>query len=156
MLAQDHHRSLCGHPHIGRAGRQQTGESARWLLVVDVASMRKSDHDDKQYVVLDGVDDPVIAHAHTQPRATLKHSAPGGRGSWASNAIASSTRRRIWGSSLRRARTAAGAKLDAVGAHSQPRSTLTCAQGMFGPASAIASSKGATSSASSKAVISCS
>ena len=46
------------------------------------------------------------------------------------------------------------AQLDAVFAHSQPRSAFACSQGMLGPSSAIATSNAATSSASSRAAIS--
>ncbi len=126
------------------------------LLVVDVASVPKADDDDQQHVVLDGVDDAVIAHADPESGTALK--------------CTCARRARVLGEQRDRtlnptadlgvelAQSAYGgwAKLDAIGAHSQPRSALTCAQGMFGPSSAIASSKAATSSASSNAVISCS
>ncbi len=141
----------------GRSGGHRLGQrDCARLLLVDIATLSDPHDNHQQYVVLDHVNDPITTDADTQARPTLE---------------STRTRRaRILGEHSDctldappnlRVELAQGAdcrwtKLDAVRAHSQPRSALTCAQGMFGPSSAIAASKAATSSASSSAVISCS
>lgn len=131
-------------------------ETCRVLPVVDVAPMSKPDHDHYQHIVIDGVEDAVITDSNTKARPTMKSSCArrsGILGEQADCALDATENLRIelaQGTDCRRA------QLDAICAHSQPRSVLTCSQGMFGPSSAIAASNAETSSASSSAVISCS
>ena len=126
------------------------------LLLVHVAPMTQPHHDHHQYVVLDRVDDAVIADADTKARA-----APEGPCTWRSRIVGEQGDRAVDATANLRVELAQVArrgrsKLDPISAHTQPRSALTCSQGMFGPSSAIAASKATMSSASSKAVISCS
>ncbi len=118
--------------------------------------MSEPHYDDQQHVVLDGVDDAVVPDPDTESRTPLQ----GSRARWprilgqqCDGAVDSSPN---VGIELAERTGCGGTKLDAVGAHSQPRSALTCSHGMFGPSSAIAASKATTSSASSRAAISCS
>lgn len=154
-------RLMSGRAAYGSAIHLQDALSDRWashspLLVVYVASMSEPHDDHHEHVVLDGVDDPVVADPDTKTRPTLQRACPRGSrilGEQRDCALDPAANLRVelaQGADCRRA------KLDAIRAHSQPRSALTCSQGMFGPSSAIAASKAATSSASSRAVINCS
>ena len=94
-------------------------------MVVDVAPMPEPYHDDQQHVVLDGIDDAVIPDPNTEARTSLQ----GTCSRWArilreqcDGALDTSPNLRVelvQGPGSRRA------KLDAVDAHSQPRSALT-------------------------------
>ena len=126
------------------------------LLVVDIPSMSKPHNDHQQHVVLDRVDDAVIADPDTKTRPTLKHTCTRRArmlGEQSDRTLDPTANLRV---ELAQRPDCPRAKLDAIRAHSQPRSALTCSQGMLGPSSAIAASKAATSSTSSRAVISCS
>jgi len=118
--------------------------------------MSKPHDDHQQHVILDRVDDPVIADPDTKTWPTLEGACTrrsrilGEHRDCALDPTANLRVELAQGAGCRRT------KLDAIRAHCQPRSALTCSQGMFGPSSAIASSKAATSSASSRAAISCS
>ena len=112
-------------------------------------------HDDHhEYVVGHGVDNAVVTHPDPETGSTLQSTS----GRWTrvvrqqcDGALKPVTNRRI---ELSEGSNSRGPHLDAVLAHIQPRSALTCSHGMFGPSSAIAASKAAMSSASSKAVMS--
>jgi len=124
------------------------------VLLVDVASMPKAHHDDQEHVVFDRLDDLVIgdpdAKAWPAPNSPCS-GRPWISGKQRDYALDATTNLRVelaQGAGCRRT------KRYAILAHFQPRSALTCSHGMFGASSAIAASKAATSSASSKAVIS--
>ena len=126
------------------------------LLVVNVASVSEPDDDDQQDVVLNGVEEAVVADSNSKTWSAL-YCARTGRarifGKQSNRASDASTDR---GVELAQGTDGTWAELDPISAHAQPRSALTCSQGMFGPSSAIAWSKAAASSASSNACISCS
>jgi len=100
-------------------------------------------------IVVDSVDDAVIADAYPKSGSASQRSGCGW--SWVMgkkcdcplNAGSDILVEFAQGSHRR------WADSNAVGAHVQPRSTLTCSQGMFSAFSAIASSKASASSASS-------
>lgn len=126
------------------------------LMVVDVASVSERDNDNQEDVVLHGVKDAVVADSNTKTRSALQCACTGRArifGEQGDCALDAST---DGGFELAQGTGGCRTELDPIPAHAQPRSALTCSQGMFGPSSAIASSKAATSSASSKALISCS
>lgn len=114
------------------------------------------DDDNGEYPIVDGVDDAVVTDADAKAVSPLKP--PGSWWTWvvceqrdgALNAVAD------LGVELAQGSDGSRAELDAVLAHTQPRSALTCSHGMLGPSSAIAASNAATSSASSSAAMSCS
>ena len=141
---------------LHRPASGSVSETSSPLLVVDVASMAKPDDDHQQHVVLDRVDDPVVADPDTKTRPTSQGACTrrarilGEQRDCTLDPTANLRVEVVHGADCRRT------KLDAIRAHSQPRSALTCSQGIFGPSSAIAASKAATSSASSRAVINCS
>jgi len=118
--------------------------------------MSKSHDDHQQHVVLDGVDDAIVADSNSKTRPALEGTCPRRarilreQSDCALDPPANLRIEFAQGTDGRRS------KLDAVSAHSQPRSALTWSHGMFGPSSAIAASKPVRSSASSMAVISCS
>ena len=129
-------------------------EASPVSFLVDGASMAERHDDHHEYVVGHGVDDAVVTHPDPETGSTLQSS--GGR--WmrvvrqqCNGALKSVTNRRI---ELPESSNSGGPQLDAVLAHIQPRSALTCSHGMFGPSSPIAASKAAMSSASSRAVMS--
>ncbi len=131
-------------------------ETQSRLLVVDVASMPKPHDDDQQHVVLDGVNNSIVTDSDSKTRPALQSTC-----TWRARILREQSDCALNSPASLRVEFAQGAdgrrsKLDAIGAHSQPRSALTCSHGMFGPSSAIATSKPATSSASSRAAISCS
>ena len=118
--------------------------------------MSKPHDDHQEHVVFDCVDDAAIADPDTKTWPTLESTCArrsrilGEQGDCALDATTKLRIELAQGAGCRRT------QLNAIRAHSQPRSALTCSHGMFGPSSAIAASKAATSSASSSAVISCS
>jgi len=122
--------------------------------VVDLASVAERDDDDQEHVVVDGVDDAIV----TDPNAESGSALQGAGGRW-TRVVRQEGDRTLHAVTYRWVEPAQrsdspGAQLDAISAHSQPRSALACSQGMFGPSSSIAASKAATSSASSRAAIS--
>lgn len=109
--------------------------------------------DDEEHIDLDGVDDSVVTDSDAK-----SSSAPQGSRSWRSGVVRQQEDRALNTPAILRVEPAEGShrrgpQLDAVLAHSQPRSAFTCSQGIFGPSSTIAASNAATSSASSKAAI---
>ena len=142
---------------LGRRNQQGIGPARRSSTaspVVDVSPVAKRDDYDHEHIVGHGVDDAVVPDSHAQARSSAQ----------------STRRRRTWVLREQRddaldaaadlwielaQRTDGGrSQLDAISAHSQPRSAFACSQGMFGPSSAIAASNAAASSASSSAAIS--
>lgn len=110
------------------------------LLVVDIASMSKPDDDHQQHVVMDRVDDPVVTDPDAKTGTTLERA-----GTWWAWILTKQRDRALDPAADLRVEFTERAnsgrpQLDAVGAHSQPRSFFTCSQGMFGPSSANASS----------------
>ncbi len=98
---------------------------ARVLLVVDVATVSEPDHDHQQHVVLNRVDDAIVAYP--DPKAGTPLQGSRGRRSWIfceqrDRALDPTPYLRI---ELAQGANGRRAKLDAVGAHSQPRSALT-------------------------------
>lgn len=118
--------------------------------------MAEPDDDHREDSIVDRVDDAVVTNTYAQAVPSLE--CPGAGGTWvvceqpdrALNAGAD------FGVELAQCSDRGWSKRDAVLAQTQPRSDLTCSQGMLGPSSAIAASKAATSSASSSAAMSCS
>lgn len=121
---------------------------------VDLSSVPQSRDHNKEHVVLNGVDDAVVTDPDAPTRWALQRT--GSRRSW----ILCEQRDRALdatadlGVELTKSPDCCRSEFDPVGGHTQPRSALTCSQGMLGPSSAIAASKSATSWASSKADIS--
>ena len=96
-----------------------------WLLVVDVASMSKPHDDDQQHIVFHCVDDPVVADPDTKTRPTLE-----GTCTWRARILGEESDRTLDATANLRVKLTQGAycrraKLDAIRAHSQPRSALT-------------------------------
>jgi hypothetical protein len=126
-------------------------ERAAASVSVDVATMSKRDRDDKQNVAVNRVDDPVVTDPNVRTWTALQRT--GGRRTrivcqQSDGTLEATTDGRV---KLAYCPYSGRSQLDPVIAHVQPRSTLTSSQGMFGPSSAIAASKAATSSASSNA-----
>ena len=139
-------------PHADRSAPLSSAP----LLVVHVAPMSKPHDDHQQHLVLDCVDDSVIAYPDAKTGPALKRTC-----TWRTRFLGEQRDCTLNPPANLRVELAQSAEcrrteLDAIRAHSQPRSALTCSHGMFGPSSAVAVSKAATSSASSQAVISCS
>ncbi len=124
------------------------------LSVVDVSSVPDRNDDNHKSVVLNRVDDAVVPHANPESRpATQGTRCRGPRvvrqegdcslDTWANVRV-----------EFAECPDRGRAQFYPIEAHAKPRSALTCSQGMLGPSSAIAASKAATSSASSRASIS--
>lgn len=123
-------------------------------MVVDVASVAERDHHHEEHVVLDRVEDAVVADADAETGPASK-----GTGSRRAGVLRQQRDSSLDAMPDRWVELAKGsrgrrAQLDTVPAQTHPRSALACSQGMFGPSSAIAASKAATSSASSSAATS--
>src|SRR6478735_393919 len=118
--------------------------------------MAEGDDHDQQNVVLHGVNDPIVPNPNAQARPAPERARPRWSGILGQEGYRTLN---AWPHlRVEPAQRSDGgrADLDAIGRHAQPRSTFTVAQGMFGPSSAMASSKAATSSTSSSAFINCS
>ena len=125
-------------------------------MVIDIAAVAEAHDHDQHHIVVHGVADAVVADADAKTRPALQ-----GSRARRARVLCQQGDRALNALSNLRIELAQGpgrcrAKLEAVFAHTQPRSALTCSQGMFGPSSAIAASKAATSSVFSSAVINCS
>ena len=123
---------------------------------VHVATVAEGDDDNEEHVVLDGVDDPVIADSHSVTDSTFQRSRGGRSGvlrQQCDGSLDAGPDPRVDTAQCPDGR---GSDLDPVAAQVQPRSALTCSQGMLSPSSAREASKAAMSSASSKASSSCS
>jgi hypothetical protein len=85
--------------------------AVRSPMVVDLATVTDGHHEDQQDLVVDFVDDAVVA-CPAPPLTIAAQEVPGpaGRGSVASNSTAAWIRRRAGGSSLRSCCAAAGVK----------------------------------------------
>jgi len=119
-------------------------------VLVDVAAIAEGHDHNEQHIVSHGVDNSVVPDPDSVTRSTAKR--PGRRrarvlGEQRDGAL--NARPSLSVQFLQRPRSR-GAQLDRVGGHTQPRSALTCSQGMLAPSSAIEASKAAMSSASSK------
>ena len=122
--------------------------------VVDLAAVSIRHDDDEENVIGNRVDDAVVTDPNAKARATLQSASSRGPRvlcQQRNDTLQSMTHRRV---ELTQGANGRGSQLDPVLAQVQPRSTLTCSQGMFGPSSFIAASKAAASSASSKAATS--
>jgi len=124
--------------------------------VVDVAPVAESDDDHGEDLVVDRVADAVVTNADAETVSPVE--GPGPWGTWAvceqpDGSLNAEADLRV---ELSQRSDSGWAELDAVLAHTQPRSALTCSHGMLGPSSVIAASNAARSSASSSAVMSCS
>lgn len=119
---------------------------------VHIAPMPECDDDHQQDTIVDRVDDAVVADAHAEAVASLERL--GTR--WARIVTEERDRTADTGPVLMvdplQRSSGGGTEFDAV-AHCQPRSAFTSSQGTFGPSSAMALSKAATSAASSRASI---
>src|SRR5665811_1578695 len=121
---------------------------------VYVAAMPDPHDDDPQDVVLDRVDDPVVADADAQIAGSIFQGARTRR-PWVHRQLQAgppnpSTHLRTH---LAQASLGCRQNLNGIG-HVQPRSRMTCSQGMGSPPSARAASTAATSSSSSNAFMS--
>lgn len=118
-----------------------------WLALafVDFSSVPKCHDRHEKYVVRNGVDDAVVTDANAQTCATLQR--PGCRWSWVlrEQGDRSLDATANLGVKLAKSPDCGRPEFDTICAHAQPRSTLTCSQGMLGPSSSIAASKSATS-----------
>lgn len=125
-------------------------------LSVGIASMAKGNDHYEQHVLLDRVDDPVVAD--TNPVAGTTAQRPGGwwPGIFSQKGDGTLDPGADAKVELAHRPEGGGANFDAVAAHAQPRSARTCSQGTLSPTSAIAASNAATSSVSSMASRSCS
>ena len=126
------------------------------LLAVDVASMSEPNDDNQQDVVLNCVDDSIVAYPDTKAWPALEGPHTGGSRILCEQRDRALDATTILGIELAQRSGRRRTQLDAVVVHSQPRSALTCSHGILGPSSAIAASKATTSSASSSAAINCS
>lgn len=127
-----------------------------WLVTaVDSLSVAEGKHDDKEDVILDCIDDAVVAHPHAVGVAGSQflRAWGSGVGSKKGDGAPDAVRVRLWNRT--QGFDCSGPKLNAIG-HCQPRSALTCSQGILPPSSASASSKARSSSRSSSASNSCS
>src|ERR1019366_6878196 len=105
----------------------------------------------KEHLVCHGVDDSVFPDPDSVTRSSAQR--PGRRRPRIlreERDRALNPRPSLWVKLLKRPRSC-GAQLNPVRGQIQPRSTLTCSQGMLSPSSAMAASKAAMSSASSNA-----
>jgi hypothetical protein len=64
--------------HVTTFGWGQTNTESRRSALVDVATVTEGHDDDQQNVVVDCVDDPVVADSHAVARATLQRAGAGG------------------------------------------------------------------------------
>lgn len=131
----------------GPLGSDPTGSSA----VIGVASVPDRHDRDEQHIVFDRIDDAVVTDPDAVAGPTLKGARSRRTG------IVREKRERaldtwpICGMDTTQPLQRRRSHLNPVRAH-QPRSDFTCSQGMLSPSSAMASSKAAMSSASSRAV----
>ena len=124
------------------------------LPVVDVTAVSNRDDHDEENIICNRVNDAVITDPNAKAWATLESAR-----SRRARVLRQQRNCTLQAMTDRRVELAQGAngrrtQLDPIVAQVQPRSTLTCSQGMFGPSSFIAASKAAASSASSKAATS--
>ncbi len=119
-------------------------------MFVDIAAMAACDHRDNEDVVVESVKDAVVPNANTDARLPLGRS--GARRPWFLTQKCDRTTNAVEIPSIDSLQrmNCGGMQLDLAG-HVRPRSAFTWAQGILGPAWAIASSNAATSSASSSA-----
>ena len=124
------------------------------MSAVDSLSVAEGKHDDKEDVILDGIDDAVVAHPHavgawgSEYLSSWGSRVGGEEGDGAPEAV----RVLLWNGSQSFDR--GGSKLNAIG-HCQPRSALTCSEGMLSPSSASASLNARSSSRSSYEMYMC-
>ena len=117
---------------------------------VDIAAVTEGHDHNQQDIVGHGVDDSVFTDSDSVARSTAERPGRGrARVLGEQRYGALNARPNVWVQFLERPRSR-GAQLDPVGGHTQPRSALTCSQGMFAPSSAIDASKATMSSVSSK------
>ncbi len=122
--------------------------------LVDLAAVPERDNDHQEHVIGDGVDDAVVTDTYAEARSALQGA--GGRGARvlrqeSDHALHAVADRRV---EVPERSNGGRPQLDAVVRHTQPRSALTCSQGMLAPSSAIAASNAVTSSESSSAAVS--
>jgi len=140
-----------------RWGMRDCDASSPIVLVPAINSLAVAEgkYDDEKDVILDGVDDAVVTHPHPVSVTVSEFlcawgaGVGGKKGDCAPKTVR--MRFRNGTQSFDRCRP----KLDAIG-HCQPRSALTCSQGMLSPSSASAWSKACSSSCSSSASSNCS
>src|SRR5580693_4841980 len=115
------------------------------LSVVGLPAMAQRYDDDQEDVVGNGIDDPIVADPNAEPRST-----PQGFGRWRAGIGGQKGDRPLDARAHVRVELAKRSSrgrpdLDAIATHVQPRSALTCSQGMLGPSSAMEASKASTS-----------
>lgn len=116
---------------------------------VDVSALPQGHHYHQENVIGDRVDDPVVTYSHPTARPPSQLS----RRRWSGilgqkRDCALDTGPDTW-IELTQCPGSGRAHFNAVAAHTQPRSALTCSQGRLSPSSAIAASNAAMSSISS-------
>lgn len=134
----------------------QRGVSALALVpTVDSLAVPECNDDDEQDIILDGVDNAVVTHPDSVGVAGSELLCAWGSGVLAKQGDCPPNSRGVRSRDGTQSFDRAGPKLNAIG-HCQPRSALTCSQGMLSPSSASASSKACSSSRSSNASSNCS
>jgi hypothetical protein len=115
--------------------------------------MADRDDQNEKHIVMDCVQDAIVAYAN----AKLRSSAESPRYGWprilAEERNCSPNSRLDCGIQFRQRSPGCWPQFDSIAAHVHPKSALTSSQGIDGSFSAIAASIAATSSASSRAVI---
>ena len=114
--------------------------------------MAEGDHGNDKNVIVNGVDDAIAADTHSEARSAAKRLGTRRTGILAEQCDRTADPITVLVIDLLQGSNRGRTQLDSVG-HDQPRSAFTCAHGMLGPSSAIASSNAATSSESSSASI---
>ncbi len=107
--------------------------------------MPQSDEGDEEDVIVDCVDDPIVAHPYPKGISTAKCARRWGSGIAGEKRDHSTDAIVLRPIDLPECSKCRRSKLDSVWTYFQPRSACTWLQGMFGPSSANAASKASTS-----------